>query len=159
MSIAIYPGSFDPVTYGHLDIMKRAATAFDELFVVVMINRKKTPMFTVEERVSMIENELKDYKNITVMAYEGLLIDCARQVHAGIIVKGLRSQDDFNYEYNMAMMNRRIDPNIETVFMMAEAPYIFVSSSLVKEAASFGAPLHELVPPAVETAVKERMKK
>ncbi len=158
MVTAVYPGSFDPVTNGHFDIIKRAAKKFDKLYVLVSINRKKAPMFTVEERVAMIKELTKDMDNVVVDSSEGLLMNYAEENNIGIVVKGLRAVSDFEYEFQMALMNKTINPNIETMFMMTNGKYQYLSSSIIKEAAYFDAPIHGLVPDFVEEQVIHKIK-
>lgn len=137
MKISVCPGSFDPITYGHVDIIKRASDIFDHVFVAVLNNREKQPFFTIEERLEMIRYSLQDLPNITVECFDGLVIDYARQKGALAMVRGLRAVTDFEYEFKLAAMNRNLEPNIETVFMMTSSEYSFLSSSAVKEVASF----------------------
>jgi len=154
MRIGLYPGTFDPVTHGHLDIIRRATALVDRLVIGVAINRDKGPLFTLEERVAMIEAEVAAISaetgcEIVAHPFENLLIDCAHDVGAGIIVRGLRAVADFEYEYQMVGMNRQLDDTIETVFMMAEAEYQAIASKLVKEIARLGGDVSKFVPPAV----------
>ncbi|MGI6632229.1 MAG: pantetheine-phosphate adenylyltransferase [Bacillota bacterium] len=155
--IAVYPGSFDPLTNGHFDIIKRAARSFDRVFVVVFDNSAKKTMFTVEERMSFLKDACKDIPNVTVDASSGLLVEYAKKVGAGVIVKGLRAVSDFDYEFKMALMNKKLCPDIETFFMMTSLKYLYLSSALVKEVASYGGCIRDLVPPAVEDKVFERL--
>lgn len=157
MTRAIYPGSFDPVTNGHYDIIKRAAAKFDLLYVVVLNNRKKDPMFTVEERVQMLKRLTEKYNNVVVDSFSGLLIDYATQNNIGIIVKGLRAISDFEYEFQMALMNKNINEHIETMFMMTNSEFQYLSSSMIKEAAYFHAKIDTLVPDFVEKALQEKL--
>ena len=162
MRTALYPGTFDPLTLGHLDIIGRASALVDRLVIGVAINRDKGPMFTLEERVAMIEAEcarLGDQTGteILVHPFENLLIDCARDVGAQIIVRGLRAVADFEYEYQMVGMNRVLDSSIETVFLMAEARHQAIASKLVKEIARLGGDVSKFVTPLVNDALKERL--
>ena len=161
MRVGLYPGTFDPVTHGHLDIIRRACSLVDRLVIGVAINRDKGPMFTLEERVAMIEAETADLAQtagceIVAHPFENLLIDCARDVGASVIIRGLRAVADFEYEYQMVGMNRVLDDTIETVFLMAEAEHQAIASKLVKEIARLGGDVSKFVTPAVNTALKER---
>jgi len=162
MRVGLYPGTFDPITLGHIDIIRRAATLVDRLVIGVAINRDKGPLFTLEDRVAMIEAESRGLAaqtctEIVVHPFENLLIDCARDVGAQVIVRGLRAVADFEYEYQMVGMNRVLDDSIETVFLMAEARHQAIASKLVKEIARLGGDVSKFVTPAVNTALKERM--
>ncbi|WP_316568410.1 pantetheine-phosphate adenylyltransferase [Neobacillus sp. YIM B06451] len=155
-SIAVCPGSFDPVTYGHLDIIRRGAKVFDEVYVVVLNNSSKNPLFSVEERISLIGDVTKDLKNVKVDSFQGLLVDYAKSVNAGAIIRGLRAVSDFEYEMQITSMNRVLNENIETFFIMTNNQYSFLSSSIVKEVAKYGGKISELVPPAVEAALHRK---
>jgi len=162
MRIALYPGTFDPLTNGHLDIIRRGAHLVDRLVIGVAINRDKGPMFTLEERVEMIESEcalLSEETGTEIVAhpFENLLIDCARDVGAEIIVRGLRAVADFEYEYQMVGMNRVLDSSIETVFLMAEARHQAIASKLVKEIARLNGDISHFVPPAVKEALYAKL--
>lgn len=164
MRIGLYPGTFDPVTLGHLDIIKRGALLVDRLVIGVAINRDKGPLFSLEERVAMIEAEcakLSEETGTEIVAhpFENLLIDCARDVGAQVIVRGLRAVADFEYEYQMVGMNRVLDSSIETVFLMAEAKHQAIASKLVKEIARLDGDVSNFVPPAVKDALMARLKK
>ena len=164
MRIGLYPGTFDPVTLGHLDIIERATVLVDRLVIGVAINRDKGPLFPLEERVAMIEAECQSISEktgceIIAHAFENLLIDCARDVGAGIIVRGLRAVADFEYEYQMVGMNRAMDASIETVFLMADAEHQAIASKLVKEIARLGGDVSKFVTPQVRTALVQRFKK
>lgn len=161
MRIGLYPGTFDPVTHGHLDIIQRACSLVDRLVIGVAINRDKGPLFTLEERVAMIEAEVAPLAAETgcvIMAhpFENLLIDCAHDVGASVIIRGLRAVADFEYEYQMVGMNRALDNTIETVFLMAEAQHQAIASKLVKEIARLGGDVSKFVTPAVNSALKQR---
>jgi pantetheine-phosphate adenylyltransferase len=158
MTRAIYPGSFDPVTFGHLDIIKRASKIVDELIVSVLNNNSKSPLFSVEKRVKMLEEVVKDIPNIKVMSFEGLLVDFARSVDAQIIVRGLRAVTDFEYELQMSQTNMVLDDNIDTIFFTTSLKYAYLSSSTVKEAAYFGADISRFVPEPVIKQVYDKLK-
>jgi len=153
---AIYPGSFDPATNGHLDIIERAASLFDEVIVAATVNIGKDPMFTIEERLEMLREACRHLPNVTVDSFDGLLVRYATSHNANIIVKGLRALSDFEFEFEMALMNRRLDGGIETVFMMTNAEYSYLSSSIVKEVAGFGGSVQGLVPKIVDEYLKRK---
>lgn len=155
-SIAVCPGSFDPITYGHLDIIKRGAKVFNQVYVCVLNNTSKQPLFTVEERCELIKEVTKDIPNVIVESYRGLLIDYAREKQAQTILRGLRAVSDFEYEMQITSMNRVLDDQIETFFMMTNNQYSFLSSSIVKEVAKYKGDISELVPEVVEKALKSR---
>ncbi len=154
---AVYPGSFDPVTNGHLDIIARASKCFDKLYVVVFTNIEKDPFFTVEERVEMMREACRDYPNVEVQSSSGLLVKYCQSMGIGVIVKGLRAVSDFDYEFKMALMNKKLSPDLETVFMITALKYLYLSSSLVKEVASYGGCVRGLVPPLVEERMRQRI--
>ena len=161
MRIGLYPGTFDPVTHGHLDIIGRACSLVDKLVIGIAINRDKGPLFTLEERVAMIEAEVAPLAGgtgcvIEAHPFENLLIDCARDVGASVIIRGLRAVADFEYEYQMVGMNRALDNSIETVFLMAEAQHQAIASKLVKEIARLGGDVSKFVTPAVNAALIQR---
>jgi pantetheine-phosphate adenylyltransferase len=156
MNKAIYPGSFDPITYGHIDIIERAADIFDELIVGVLGNRAKTPLFSLDERVNMLKEVVKDLKNVEVESYQGLLVDYAREKDTGIIVRGLREVTDFANELKMAQGNHVVAPEIETLFMATDPKYSFLSSSMVKEYASYGKSVADFVPDIVRIKIEEK---
>lgn len=158
MVTGIYPGSFDPVTYGHLDIIERAAKMVDKLIVGVLVNSAKTPLFSMEERVRMIEDLTKDHNNIEVIAFDGLTVNFAREYGATVIVRGLRAVTDFEYELQLAQTNKVIAPDIDTIFLTTNLKFSYLSSSTVKEIASFGGAIHEFVPVDVEAKIKEKYK-
>jgi pantetheine-phosphate adenylyltransferase len=155
-SIAVCPGSFDPVTLGHLDIIKRGARVFDKVYVSVLINSSKNPLFTVEERCALLSEVTKDIPNVYVDSFQGLLIDYAKSKQANVILRGLRAVSDFEYEMQITSMNRFLDESIETMFMMTNNQYSFLSSSIVKEVASYRADITDLVPEVVENAIREK---
>jgi pantetheine-phosphate adenylyltransferase len=154
---AIYPGSFDPVTNGHLDLIARGAMIFDKLIVAVARNLEKDPLFQVKERVEMLEAVTFDWKNVEVEIFEGLLMDYARARNASVVLRGIRAVSDYEYELQMAMMNRKIEPQIETVFMLPGEAYSYLSSRLVKELARLGGPVKGLVPPLVEERLRSKV--
>ena len=155
---AIYPGSFDPVTLGHLDIIKRSASMVDELIVGVLNNKAKSPLFSVEERVTMLGEVTKELPNVKVIPFAGLLVDFARQTESKMIIRGLRAITDFEYELQMSQMNRKLEENVETVFLTTNLDYSYLSSSMVKEVAAFGGDISQLVPALVADEVIEKMK-
>ncbi len=154
--IAVYPGSFDPVTFGHLDIIRRAAKQFDRLIVAVLNNTSKSPLFSVEERKALLADVTRDLPNVEIDSFRDLLVRYMRSRKAQAIVRGIRSVTDFEYELQMASTNRQLDEGIETVFMMTNPKYSYLSSSIVKEIAKFHGPVHDLVPPTVEAALQRK---
>jgi pantetheine-phosphate adenylyltransferase len=158
MKIAIYPGSFDPVTSGHLNIIRRAANIFDRLIVCVMVNAGKSPMFTQEERVALIRKVTADIPNVEVDCSDELLAEYARRKGGCVIVKGLRAGSDFENEFQMAMVNRKINPELDTMFLTAEHQYMFMSSSMVKELGHYGVALSDFLPEEIIPDFQERMK-
>jgi pantetheine-phosphate adenylyltransferase len=157
---AIYPGSFDPLTFGHLDIVERSARLFDNVVVAILTNAQKAPMFSVEDRIAIMNEILKPrFPNVEVDVSHGLLVDYAKQKKAQVIVRGIRAVTDYEYEFQMALMNRRLTPDIETVFMMPAENYSYLSSRLVKEIAELGGSVKGLVPDIVEGRLKQRFKK
>lgn len=156
---AIYPGSFDPVTLGHLDIVKRASQTVDELIVGVLNNGGKTPLFTIDERVSMLEEVTAGLSNVKVMSFSGLLVDFARQTEATIVVRGLRAISDFEYELQMAQTNHKLNPQVDTMFLATGLEYSYLSSTIVKEVAFFDGDISEFVPESVIGRVKEKVQK
>lgn len=161
MRTAICPGSFDPVTLGHLDIIRRASQLFDHVIVVVMSNMAKSPLFTQEERVSLIERAIKEegIENVTVDCYEGLLAEYAKMCKATVIVKGLRAMSDFEYEFQMALTNRKLYPDAETVFLTTTADHMYLSSSLVKQVARLGGEIVDFVPSCILPDITEKLRK
>ena len=158
MSIAIYPGSFDPVTKGHLNIIERAASRFEKLIVCVMVNAGKHPMFTLDERVALLKRVTAHIPNVEIAYSDQLLAEYARQRGCGVVVKGLRSTTDFEQEFQMALINRRLNPGLDTMFLMAEQQYLYLSSSAVKELASYGSDLSDYLPEQIIPDVQERVR-
>ena len=154
--IAIYPGSFDPLTNGHIDIIHRGARLFDRIVVAVLRNIEKSPLFTVPERVEIARDVFRGLANVEVDTFDGLLVEYARRKHGTVIVRGLRAISDFEYEMQMALMNRRLNPDVETVFMMPAEPYTYVSSRLVKEVVALGGTLTGLFPSLVEERLRDK---
>ncbi|SJZ30266.1 pantetheine-phosphate adenylyltransferase [Selenihalanaerobacter shriftii] len=144
--IAVYPGSFDPITNGHLDIIERTTKIFDNVIVAVFHNPNKKPLFTMEERVEIIEEAVEEFDNVKVDAFEGLLTDYIKHQNAQVIVRGLRAVSDFETEFQMASMNKKLEPDVETIFMMTRNKYAYLSSSIIKEVANFGGCIEDLVP-------------
>ena len=159
MTIAIYPGSFDPVTNGHLDVIVRASKIVDRLVVGVLVNNSKKPMFTADERVEMLKAVTKDYPNVSVVAFEGLTIDFAHQMNARVIVRGLRAITDFDYELQMAQTNRVLAEDVDTMFFSTSLEYSYLSSSTVKEIARYGGNIARCVPQIVADRMNDKMKK
>ena len=153
---AVYPGSFDPLTNGHIDIIKRAAKLYDEISVAVQINTNKKELFSIEERVKLIENEIKDLPNVRVDSFHGLLVDYCEANEIGVIIRGLSAVSDYEYEMQIAQMNRSLSQAVETVFLMTNTKYSFLSSSIVKEVARFGGNIAEIVPGPVAEKLKEK---
>lgn len=160
MRTAVYPGSFDPTTNGHINIVVRAAGLFDKLIVGVLDNKSKTPMFTVEERVNQLKHIVKDLgiNNVEVRSFSGLLVDFAKSVDANVVIRGLRGVTDFSYEFQMALTNKSLDNNIETLFLSADTDHLFFSSSQVKEIAYFGGNIDNMVPEIVKMALQDKIK-
>ncbi len=158
MITAIYPGSFDPVTYGHIDIIRRSALITDRLVVAVLINAGKSPLFSMEERVEMLQEAVKDIKNVEVKAFSGLTVDFARKENANMMIRGLRAVTDFEYELQLSQINRKLAPDIDTVFLTTNLNYAYLSSSIVKEVASYHGDISEFVPEFVAEKVKSKMK-
>jgi len=157
--IAVYPGTFDPVTYGHIDIIMRAAKIFDKVIVAVAHNKAKGTLFTVEERVVMLKDVIKDIRNVTVDDFNDLVVDYVKRTGSNVMIRGLRMISDFEYEFQMALTNRKLASDIETIFMMPHEDYSYVSSKLIKEAASLGADMASFIPKKVEIALKRKIKK
>ncbi len=157
MRIAIYPGSFDPITHGHVSIVKSGLVCFDKLIVAVLENPRKSSLFTVEERLEIIKEEFANEKNIEVDSFDGLLVEYCKRKNVRVVLRGLRAVADFEYELQMANMNRHLDPNVETVFLMANDAYFYVSSNLVKEAARLGGDVSGLIPEAASKRLNAKL--
>ena len=156
--IAVYPGSFDPITNGHVDIIKRGLRMFDELIVLVAYNPNKKSLFSVEERIEMIEEVIRDCKNVRVDCFKGLLVEYVKGVGASVILRGLRALSDFEYEFQLALINRRLDRDVETVFLMTGYKWFYTSSTIINEAASLGGSVKGLVPEIVNQKMQEKYK-
>jgi pantetheine-phosphate adenylyltransferase len=153
---AVYPGTFDPVTNGHIDLIRRSSALFDHVIVAILRNAEKSPLFSVEERFEMLESAIARLKNVTVTTFEGLLVDYVTQAGASVIVRGIRAVSDYEYELQMALMNRRLSSKVETVFMMPAEAYSYLSSRLVKEISMLGGSVHGLVPRIVERRLEQK---
>jgi pantetheine-phosphate adenylyltransferase len=153
---AIYPGSFDPITNGHLDLIERGLKIFDEIIVAIAVNPIKQPLFTIEERVDLIRQVLDDHPRVKIDHFTGLLVDYVRQQNTNVILRGLRAVSDFDYEFQLALMNRRLAPEIETVFLMTSLKWVFLSSSILKEAVSLGGVVEDIVPPVVFRHLRDK---
>ncbi len=151
----MYPGSFDPITNGHVDVIERAATMFDRVIVVVAINSKKTPLFSEAQRVAMAEASLSHLPNVSVAIHKGLIIDFARDNGCKVNIRGVRAVSDFEYEFQIALMNRKLNPGVSTIFLMPHERYTFLNSSIVRELARYGQPLNDFVPPAVQEGLRQ----
>jgi len=158
MRIAVYPGSFDPITNGHIDIVERAAEVFDKVYVAILKNSSKHPLFSVPEREELINRVTKHISNIEVVSFDGLLVDFMREKSATVIVKGLRAISDFEYEFQMALTNRQLAPEVETLFMMTKAQNQYLSSSIVKEIAKYNASLDGMVPDEIQADIYQKIK-
>ena len=158
MKKAIYPGSFDPVTLGHLDIIRRSAAIADELIVGILNNKAKTPLFSVGERVKMLEEVTKDFPNVKIIPFEGLLVEFAKQMDAKVIVRGLRAITDFEYELQMSQTNHKLEPDLETMFLTTSIEYSYLSSTTVREIAAYGGDVSQFVPEAVAGELEAKMK-
>jgi pantetheine-phosphate adenylyltransferase len=156
MKLAVYPGSFDPLTNGHVDIIERGKRLFDKIVVAILVNVEKSPLFSMQERVDILREVFKGQSNVEVDTFEGLLVDYVARRKADVIVRGLRAVSDFETEFQMALMNRRLSPNIETVFMMPAEKYTYISSRLIKEVFTLGGQVNGLVPEIVEMKLKEK---
>ena len=154
---AVFPGSFDPPTNGHLDIIHRASKLFDNLDVLISVNPNKQYMFSEQERLEMLTSLLKDYKNVQIHVWEGLIVNYAKQVGANVLIRGIRSINDFSYEFELAHMNQKLNPEIETMFVPCKEKFGIVKSSSIKELAMFGGDISRMVPPIVEKALKEKL--
>ena len=159
MKIAIYPGSFDPITNGHVDIVKRTAAVFDKVIIAVSVNSQKVPLFSIEERIELANSIFSDYDNVEVSTFTGLLAEYAKSVGAKTIIKGLRAVSDFEYEFQMAHMNKKINPEVETMFMMSNQKYSYLSSSIVKEVGRLGGDLTDLVPEQIIDKIYKRLRR
>jgi pantetheine-phosphate adenylyltransferase len=155
-TLAVYPGTFDPLTNGHVDIIERGARLFDRIIVAILVNAEKAPLFSMAERVDIARKVFKDHANVEVDTFDGLLVDYVARRHANVLVRGLRAVSDFEYEFQMALMNRRLNSTIETVFMMPAEQYSYISSRLIKEVFALGGRVHGLVPELVETRLREK---
>lgn len=158
MRTAIYPGSFDPLTNGHLDVLQRASRLFDRVIVAVALSESKSPLFTLDERLALMKPAIARMKNVKADVFDGLLVDYAAKRKAQAIVRGLRAVSDFEFEFQMALMNRKLDEKIETIFMMPREKYTFISSRIVKEIARLGGDVSPFVPPHVAAALKKKLK-
>ena len=154
MKAAIYPGSFDPVTYGHLDIIERASKVVDELIVAVLVNSGKNPLFSMEERVEMLKEATREFSNVRIETFQGLTVDFAREMGAKVMVRGLRAVSDFESEMQIAQTNHSLNPDIDTMFFTTSLEYAFLSSTIVREVASYGSDVSQFVPPVVEERLK-----
>src|SRR6187549_2684642 len=157
-TLAIYPGSFDPLTNGHVDIIERGTRLFDKIVVAILVNVEKSPLFSMQERVEIVREVFKGHPNVEVDTFEGLLVDYVAKRKADVIVRGLRALSDFEAEFQMALMNRRLGPHIETVFMMPAEQYTYISSRLIKEVFSLGGQVRGLVPEVVESRLREKQR-
>jgi pantetheine-phosphate adenylyltransferase len=155
-TLAVYPGSFDPLTNGHVDIITRGARLFDRIVVAILVNSEKTPLFSTAERVEIARVVFKEHKNVEVDTFDGLLVDYVERRQARVIVRGLRAISDFEFEFQLALMNRRLNSNIETVFMMPAEQYSYISSRLIKEVFALGGRVHGLVPDMVEARLRDK---
>jgi pantetheine-phosphate adenylyltransferase len=158
MKLAVYPGSFDPLTNGHVDIIERGTRLFDKIVVAILVNVEKSPLFSMQERVEIVREVFKGHPNVEVDTFEGLLVDYVAARKADVIVRGLRALSDFETEFQMALMNRRLNPHIETVFMMPAEQYTYISSRLIKEVFSLGGQVRGLVPEIVESRLREKQR-
>jgi pantetheine-phosphate adenylyltransferase len=154
--VAIYPGSFDPITNGHMDLIERGLRIFDQIIVAIAVNPVKKPLFSIEERIDLIRHSLNDHPRVKVDHFTGLLVDFVRQQGTNIILRGMRAITDFDYEFQLAMMNRRLAPEVETVFLMTDLKWVFISSSILKEAASLGGAIEGLVPDIVCRRLRQK---
>jgi len=154
---ALYPGAFDPITNGHLDIIRRGAQLFGSVDVVVAVNARKASLFSLEERTELVRASTRDIPGVTVLSHAGLMVDCLRERQAQVLLRGLRAVSDFEHEFQMALMNKKLDPACETLYLMPSEKYTYLASSLVRELASLGADVSEFVPPVVEQALKKKL--
>ena len=155
-TLAVYPGTFDPLTNGHVDIISRGARLFDRIVVAILINAEKAPLFSMDERVEIAREVFKDQRNVEIDTFDGLLVDYVERRHAQVVVRGLRAVSDFEFEFQMALMNHRLNPTIDTVFMMPAEQYTYISSRLIKEVFTLGGRVHGLVPELVEQRLREK---
>jgi pantetheine-phosphate adenylyltransferase len=155
--VAVYPGSFDPITNGHLDVIQRAATMFDHVIIACARNPEKHAMFSAEQRLALVRTATKHLANVVVADFQGLLVEYCRQKGATVVVRGLRAVSDFEFEFQMALMNRKLEPKVETIFLMPKDEYTFISSRLVKEIAGLGGDVSKFVPPVVQEALRKRL--
>jgi pantetheine-phosphate adenylyltransferase len=155
---ALYPGTFDPITNGHIDIIQRACELFDEIVVCIAINPLKEPLFTVEERLKLLKESLKNFNNVKINSFNGLVVDYANSIGAVAIIRGLRAVSDFEFEFQMALMNRKLADNITTVFLMPNEKYTYLNSSIIRNLAEHGSNISEFVPPVVQKALKTKLK-
>jgi len=156
LKTAVYPGTFDPITNGHIDIIKRALNIFDKVIIAISVDSAKNPLFTVEERIKMISEAVKDIQGIEIDSFSGLLVDYAKKTNAIAIIRGLRAVSDFEYEFQMALMNRRLNENIETVFLMPNEKFTYLNSSIVREVVSLGGDISDFVPENVKNELKKK---
>jgi pantetheine-phosphate adenylyltransferase len=159
MTTAIYPGSFDPITFGHLDVMERAAKLFDRLLIAVAHNDEKKPLFTAAQRMKLIVDSIGQHANVEIVSFDGLLVDFARKAGATAVVRGLRAVTDFEYEFQMALMNKTLRPELETVFLTSREAFTYLSSRVIKEVARLGGDITKFVPPPVAAALREALNK
>lgn len=157
-SVAIYPGTFDPITDGHIDLVNRASRIFERVIVAVADNRNKVPLFSLTERVALVREVLAGWPKVEVLSFDTLLVECARRQGAGVILRGLRAVSDFEFEFQLAGMNRRLDPDLETLFLTPSEQYAFISSSVIREIAKLGGDVSEFVPPAVRAALMAKFR-
>ena len=155
--VAVYPGSFDPITNGHLDVIQRAAAIFDQVIISVANNPEKHPMFTTRQRLELAEAAVKHMPNVVVDQFQGLLVEYCRRKGATVVVRGVRAVSDFEFEFQMALVNRKLEPKVETIFLMPKDEYTFISSRLVKEIAGLGGDVSDFVPPVVQEALKQKL--
>ncbi|KAB2649535.1 MAG: pantetheine-phosphate adenylyltransferase [Verrucomicrobiota bacterium] len=158
MKHCIYPGTFDPITYGHLDVLSRAAKLFDQVTIAIADNAGKEPIFSAKERFDLVKSNVAKFTNVKVVGFKGLLVDLAREQNADAIIRGLRALSDFEFEFNMALMNRHLEPKLETLFVMPNEQFSYTSSSLVKQVAKYGGDVNHFVPPDVAAALKKAYK-
>ncbi len=157
MTRALYPGTFDPITNGHLDIIRRGAQLFESVDVVVAVNTRKASLFSIEERVDMVRASTRDLPNVTVLSHAGLMVECLRERKAQVLLRGLRAVSDFEHEFQMALMNKKLDAQCETMYLMPSEQYTYLASSLVRELAALGADISEFVPPEIETILRRKL--